>query len=196
MNVSCPWQQEWPMLFEGLGCLAALTHQPFLDPTVKPVIQPCEEVTAELVKLQAEGIIEPVDSSPWVFNLTVVKKKSGWLRVCVDLRAVNKVVIPDRYPLPPIEELTKHFHGSIIFSKLDLRQGYLQVPLHPDSRNLTAFVTHIGVFRCTRMPFGLSSAPSCFQKIMYTILLGSLALPSTLMMSLSMPQMQWFTKRA
>ncbi len=111
------------MLFEGLGCLAALTHQPFLDLTVKPVIQPlrrtplalCEEVTAELVKLQAEGIIEPVDSSPWVFNLTVVKKKSVRLRVCVDLRAINKVVIPNRYPLPSIEELTTHFHGSIIF---------------------------------------------------------------------------------
>ncbi len=90
----------------------------------------------------------------------------------MDLRSVNKAVIPDRYPLSSIEELTTHFHGSTIFSKLDLRQGYLQVPLHPDSRNLTAFVTHTGVFRYTRMPFGLSSAPSCFQKIMSTILAG------------------------
>ncbi len=139
LTVSCPWQQEWPMLFEGLGCLAAFTHQPLLDPTVKPVIQPLrhtplamrEEVTAELVKLQAQGIIEPVDASPWVSNLTVAKKKSGGLRVCVDLRAVNKAVIPDRYPLPSIEELTTHFHGSTIFSKLDLRQGYLQVSPPP-----------------------------------------------------------------
>lgn len=180
LTVSCPWQQEWPTLFEGLGCLTAFTHQPLLDPIVKPVIQPLrriplalrEDVTAELLKLQAEGIIEPVDASPWVSNLTVAKKKSGGLRVCVDLRAVNKAIIPDRYPLPSIEELTTHFHGSTIFSKLDLRQGYLQVPLHPDSRNLTAFVTHTGVFRYTRMPFGLSSAPSCFQKIMSTILAG------------------------
>ncbi len=180
LTVSCPWQQEWPTLFEGLGCFTAFTHQPLLDPTVKLVIQPLrriplalrEEVTAELIKLQAEGIIEPVDASPWVSNLTVAKKKSGGLRVCVDLRSVNKAVIPDRYPLPSIEELTTHFHGSTIFSKLDLRQGYLQVPLHPDSRNLTAFVTHTGVFRYTRMPFGLSSAPSCFQTIMSTILAG------------------------
>ena len=57
-----------------------------------------------------------------------------------------------------------------------LRQGYLQVPLHPTSRDLTAFVTHAGVFRYTRMPFGLSSAPSCFQKVMSTILAG---LPGT-----------------
>lgn len=59
-----------------------------------------------------------------------------------------------------------------MFSKLDLRQGYLQVPLHPESHNLTAFVTHIGVFGYTRMPFGLSSAPSWFQKIMTTIFTG------------------------
>lgn len=68
-----------------------------------------------------------------------------------------------------MEELSAKFYGSTVLSKLDLRQGYLQVLLHPDSRNLTAFVTHMGVFRYTRMPFGLSSAPSCFQKIMATI---------------------------
>ena len=85
---------------------------------------------------------------------------------------MNKAVVPDKYPLPTAEELTSQFYGSKIFSKLDLRQGYLQVPLHPDSRNLTAFVTHAGVFRYTRVPFGLCSAPSCFQKIMSTIFAG------------------------
>jgi len=58
---------------------------------------------------------------------------------------VNKAVIPDRYPLPTVKELAAQFYGSSVFTKLDLRQGYLQVPLHPDSRNLTAFVTHVGV---------------------------------------------------
>lgn len=81
-------------------------------------------------------------------------------------------IIPDKYPLPTAEELTSLFHGSTVFSKLDLRQGYLQIPLHPASRDLTAFVTHAGVFRYTRMPFGLSSAPSCFQKVMSTVLAG------------------------
>lgn len=80
---------------------------------------------------------------------------------------MNKAIIPNKYPLPTAEELTSLFHGSTVFSKLDLRQGYLQVPLH-----LTAFVTHAGVFRYTRMPFGLSSAPSCFQKVMSTVLAG------------------------
>ncbi len=163
-----------------MGCLTAFAHQPLLNPVIKPVIQPLRRiplalrdgVSAELMQLLDVGIIEPVDASPWVSNLVVAQKKSGALRVCVDLRAVNKAVISDRFPLPTSEELTAQFHGSTVFSKLDLRQGYLQVPLHPNSRNLTAFVTHAGAFRYTHMPFGLSSAPSCFQKIMVSVLAG------------------------
>ena len=179
-QVSSPWEQRWPALFSGLGCISAFTHQPLLRKDIHPVIQPLrriplalrDDVTAELTKLLEIGIIESVNASPWISNLVIAKKKSGGLRVCEDLRAVNKAVVPDKYPLPTAEELTSQFYGSKIFSKLDLRQGYLQVPLHPDSRNLTAFVTHAGVFRYTRVPFGLCSAPSCFQKIMSTIFAG------------------------
>ncbi|KAI3364020.1 hypothetical protein L3Q82_010785, partial [Scortum barcoo] len=180
LTVTTPWQQRWPSLFTGLGCLTAFNHQPLIDSTVSPVIQPLrrlplslhDDVTAELQKLLDAGIIERVDASPWISNLVVAKKKSDGLCPCVDLRQANKGVIPDKYPLPTMEELSAKFHGSTVFSKLDLHQGYLQVPLHPDSRNLTAFVSHMGVFRYTRMPFGLSSAPSCFQKIMATIFAG------------------------
>ncbi|KAJ8364750.1 hypothetical protein SKAU_G00135810 [Synaphobranchus kaupii] len=180
LQVSSPWRQQWPSLFSGLGCLSAFNHQPLLNPDVRPVIQPLRcislalrnAVSEELQKLLQDGLIEPVNASPWISNLVIAKKKSGGLRVCVDLRAVNKAVIPDKYPLPTVEELTTQFYGATTFSKLDLRQGYLQVPLHPDSHNLTAFVSHAGVFRYARMPFGLSSAPSCFQKIMSTIFTG------------------------
>ncbi|XP_019737023.1 uncharacterized protein K02A2.6-like [Hippocampus comes] len=180
LTVAAPWLHRWPSLFAGLGCLTAFNHQPLLNPEVTPVIQPLRrlplalraDVTAELQKLLDAGIIERVDASPWISNLVVARKKAGGLRPCIDLRQVNKAVIPDKYPLPTTEELSAKFHGSTVFSKLDLRQGYLQVPLHPGSRNLTAFVSHMGVFRYTRMPFGLSSAPSCFQKIMATIFAG------------------------
>uniref|UniRef100_W5MST9 ribonuclease H n=1 Tax=Lepisosteus oculatus TaxID=7918 RepID=W5MST9_LEPOC len=77
-----------------------------------------------------------------------------------------------KYPLPTVEELTSQISGSTIFTKLDLRQGYFQIPLHPDSQNLTTVVTHISVFRYTRVPFGLSSAPNCSQKMMSTIFTG------------------------
>uniref|UniRef100_A0A674D150 ribonuclease H n=1 Tax=Salmo trutta TaxID=8032 RepID=A0A674D150_SALTR len=131
-----------------------------------------DDVTKDLQAQLDAGIFEPVNAAPWISNLVIATKKSGGIRTCVDLRAVNKAVVPDKYPLPTAEELTAQFHGSTIFTKLDLRQGYLQVPLHAASRDLTTFVTHAGVFRYTRMPFGLNSAPSCFQKVMSTILAG------------------------
>ena len=178
VTVTPAWQQAWPALFNGLGCLSTFNHQPLLDPSVRPVIQPLrriplalrEDVTAELRHLLEAGIIEPVNAAPWISNLVIARKKTGGLRVCVDLRAVNKSITPD--PLPTAEELTTQFHGSITFTKLDLRQGYLQVPLHPNSRDLIAFVPHMGVYRYTRVPFGLSSASSCFQKMMATIFAG------------------------
>lgn len=70
-----------------------------------------------------------------------------------------------------VEELSTKFHGSV-FSKFNLDQDY-QVPLHPDSHNLTVFMTHVEVFCYTHMPFSLSPALSCFQKIVDTILLAS-----------------------
>ncbi len=162
-HVTTTWQQRWPALFDGLGCLTAFTHRPLVDPEVSPVIQPLrriplalrDEVTAELQMMLAMGVIEPVNAAPWISNLVIARKKSGGIRVCVDLRSVNKAVIPDKYPLPTAEELTTHFYGSTVFTKLDLRQGYLQVPLHPSSRNLTAFV-----HRDRRPDLTVSGAPS------------------------------------
>ena len=105
-----------------------------------PVIQPLrrlplalrDDVTSELQTLLDAGIIEQVDASPWVSNLVVARKKSGSLRPCITLRQVNKAVIPDKFPLPTVEELSAKFNGSTVFSKLDLRQGYL--PTGPYTR--------------------------------------------------------------
>ena len=160
--------------------MTGFVHQPTVDLAVRPVIQPLrriplalrDAVEAELHRLVEADVIEPVDASPWVSNLVIAKRRGGGLRLCVDLTDVNKAVIPDKYPLPMAKELTSHFHGFIVFSKIDLHNGYLQVPLAPASMDLPAFVTHMGVFRFKRMAFGLSSAPSCFQKIMSLILAG------------------------
>ena len=111
MTVAAGPHQKSSSLFEGLGCLSAFAHQPLLDSSVTPVLQSLRRiplalrdgVSVELQRLLDAGIIEPVDASPWISNSVVVKKKTGALRVCVDLRAVNKAVIPDRYPLPTSE---------------------------------------------------------------------------------------------
>ena len=62
------------------------------------------------------------------------------------------------------------FHGARLFSKTDLHWGYLHTPLEEDSPEITAFVSHEGVYRFRRVPFGLSTAPSAFQRIMRQLL--------------------------
>ena len=131
-----------------------------------------EEVSKELRRLEEIDVIEKIDSSSWISNLVVARRPTGEIRLCVDLRDVNKAIIPDKYPLPSQEELMTEFCGSTIFSKLDLRKSYLQIPLHEDSKYLTAFITYDGVFQYKRMPYGLSSTPSAFQKILSSILSG------------------------
>lgn len=92
--------------------------------------------------------------------------------MCVDLREANKAVITDRYPLPHIDELLSKLCGATVFSTTDLDSAYFQLPLHEESRDLTAFM-HEGLFRFWSVPFGLASAPFAFQKMLSTVLQGS-----------------------
>ena len=131
-----------------------------------------QSVSKELARLEKDGAIEPINSSEWISPLVVAWKKSGKIRLCVDLREVNKAIIPDKFPLPTVDELLSELRGAKHFAKLDLATAYHQLPLHEDSRDLTAFITHEGLFRFRRVCFGLSSAPSAFQKMMSVILCG------------------------
>lgn len=129
-------------------------------------------MSAELDRLLKAGVIERVDASAWVSPIVVTGKKTGGIRMCADLREVNKAVITDCYPLPHIDEMLTSLRGATVFSTIDLANAYYQLPLHEDSRDITAFITHDGLFRFCRVPYGLASAPSAFQKMMATILQG------------------------
>ena len=113
------------------------------------------------------GCIEP-SSSPYSSPLVLVRKKSGGLRVCVDYRAVNKDTVPDRYPIPRIDELMDMVgkRKAKIFSSLDLMKGYHQVRMEEGSKVKTAFTCHLGHYQYQRMPFGLTNAPATFQRLM------------------------------
>ncbi|KAJ8364836.1 hypothetical protein SKAU_G00136670 [Synaphobranchus kaupii] len=103
-------------------------------------------------------------------KIVTTRKDRPDIRLCVDLREPNKAVVIDGFPLPHMEEMFAELRGATLFSTLDLQSAYHQVPLHEDSRSLTTFITHDGLFRFKRVPFGLASGPSCFQRMMSSIL--------------------------
>jgi hypothetical protein len=106
-----------------------------------------QPISDELRRMERDGVIERTDSSVWMSNIVVARKKCGGVRICTNLSDVNKAVVPERYPLPTLEELTEKMAGCTVFSKIDLAWGYMQLELAEDCRYLTAFVTHEGVFR-------------------------------------------------
>ena len=131
-------------------------------------------VAKELDRLVEQGILEPVEFADWAAPIVpVLKSDKGSVHICGDFEVtINQVTKVDAYPLPKVEELIATLSGGKVFSKLDLSQAYQQVPLAKESQNLAIINTHRGLFRYTRMPFGISSAPVIFQRIMESLLQG------------------------
>ena len=166
---------------EGLGTLKGVKARFYVDENVQPAYikaRPVtlayrEKVEQELDRLQEAGVIYPVDFSEWASPIVPVWKTTGGVRICGDYSVtINHAVRVDKYPLPNISDLYAKLSGGQIYSKLDLRNAYLQVVLDDDSQKLTTINTTKGLFRYERLPYGVSSSPGIFQRLMEQLLQG------------------------
>ena len=136
-------------------------------------IPPQERVKKELQRMKDLDVIEDItEPTDWVSPMVSVVKKNGDIRICVDLKKLNKAVQRERYVIPSFEEIVHKLKGSTIFSKLDAQSGFCQIPLDPETAKLTTFITPFGRYFMKRLPFGIRSAPEIFMRIVSAILEG------------------------
>lgn len=116
-------------------------------------------------------MIEKVDGpTPWISPVVIVPKKTGGVRVCVDMREANKAIKREKHPMPTLDDLISDLNGSTVFSKLDLTNAYHLLELDKESRYITTFTTHVGLRRYKRLMFGVNAASEIFQNAISELL--------------------------
>ena len=133
-----------------------------------------QRVKDELEKMVQQDILAPVDKpTEWCSRLVVTEKKnSEELRFCIDPRPLNKVLQREIHRLPVMDDVLPELSKAKIFSKLDLKSGYLHCELSQDSSYLTTMNTPFGRYRWKRLPFGLNVSSEIFQKKLLQALSG------------------------
>jgi Reverse transcriptase (RNA-dependent DNA polymerase) len=133
--------------------------------TYKLTIDEREAMASFLTEQQDKGYMTR-SHSPWLSPFFYIKKKSGQWWPVYDYREVNQWTIPDVYPLPRINVIFDQMKDAKLMLKFDIRNGYYNVQIHPNSQWITAIKTKEGLFEAKVMPFGLSNTPATFQCMM------------------------------
>ena len=139
------------------------TDEPFRAGIFRTHHHNMEELRKTLMDLLANGFIRRSENSPYNSPLVFVRKPDGSTRMCVDLRMLNSITVPDPAIAPRVDDLLRRTRGCGFFTKLDIKSAFHQIKLHPDSCKYFAFTTPFGRFEYTRLPFGWVNSPSKFQ---------------------------------
>ena len=143
----------------------------FIDPNQKPLrckFRPLpynlkEKVQNEIEQQIEAKIIRP-SRSQWCSPIRVVDKPDGSIRITVDYKALNQLIKDDSYPLPSIQDLYNKLAEADTFTKIDMKVAYHQIPVNPNSIEITAFICEFGIFEYLTMPMGIKTAPAWFQR--------------------------------
>ncbi|WVZ94154.1 hypothetical protein U9M48_040084 [Paspalum notatum var. saurae] len=164
-----PPDRHVEFLIELLPGTAPIASRQYRMPPVEH-----DEVKKNIDELLEKGFIRP-STSPWASPVLLVEKKDTKdKRMCVDYRALNKVTVKNKYPLPRIDDLFDQLQGACVFSKIDLRSGYHQLKIRPSDIPKTAFTTKYGLFEYTVMSFGMTNAPAYFMQLMNSVFMDYL----------------------
>jgi hypothetical protein len=128
-----------------------------------------EEVARQMQPMIEWEVIRR-SKSPYAAPVVLARKKDDTWRFYVDLRALNKATVPNWYPIPRIDAIFDQLGKAQYFSTMDANAGYWQIPMAPGDIHKTAFITHLGLFEFTRMPFGATGAPATYQNMMDEVL--------------------------
>lgn len=130
-----------------------------------------KEIREHVLKMLSDGICVP-SQSQFSSPVALVKKADGTMRFVTDYRKLNEITIKDKYPLPRIDDAFLSLGGNKYFSIIDLLSGFWQLEIEEADQYKTAFITADGLYEYRKMPFGMTNAPSCFQRTMDTVLGG------------------------
>ncbi len=180
-NLIVQYADVFALTDEELGCSDIGEHTIEVDSDV-PFKEKYRRIPPSMyadVKEQLESMLRcgiiTESSSPYSSPITVVAKKDGRARICVDYRTLNKRTKKNARSLPRIEEAIDMLGDARVFSSLDLMQGYWQVKLEKSSQEYTAFTAGpLGFYEWTRLPFGLCNSGATFQKMIEKALHGTL----------------------
>ena len=154
-----------------------VVHDIILKENAKPIKQhpyrvnpvQLEHIRKEVDYMLENDLIMP-SKSEWSSPCVLVPKSDGSIRFCIDYRKVNQVTKQDTYPIPRIDDLIDRVSNAKYVTKIDLLTAYFQIPMTDKAQEISTFITPDGTYKFKVMPFGLSNAPSSFQRLINSVI--------------------------